>query len=125
MATQDPGKVDLSASAAADLSTHQYKFLKLSGDDTVALVSGLTDNTFGILQNKPTAAGRIATVRRRGRSKVIAGATITAGAEVSSTAAGLAKVAVTTERIVGVCTKGGVLNDLIEIDFNPAGARFP
>ncbi len=69
---------DLSLVAAADLSTHQYKFVKLNSSGQVAIVAAVTDVPIGVLQNKPTS-GKIATVRVEGVSKVVAGGTITAG----------------------------------------------
>jgi hypothetical protein len=125
MAGQDQGKVDLSFKAAADLSTHQYKFMKLTADDTVGISAATTDNTVGVLQNKPDAAGKAATVRIQGKAKVVSGASITAGQEVSTNASGTAKVAVTTERVLGTCTKGGASGDLLEIVLSVAGGRIP
>jgi len=72
-------------SAGADLSAGQYKVINIGG--TLAL-SGAT--SFGILQNKPAASGRAATVGYTGIMKARAGAAIAVGAglDVTSNAAG-------------------------------------
>ena len=69
-----PGQ-DITFDAAADLSTHQFKFVigaAASGNSQLARVTVATANarTIGILQNKPNAANLGAVVRVSGTSKL-------------------------------------------------------
>jgi hypothetical protein len=68
--------------AGADLSTHQYKAVKVNGSGAVVLAAALTDGCIGILQNAPTS-GQPCEVMVDGVSKFKAGAGITAGAVLS------------------------------------------
>lgn len=67
--------LDISLIAGADLSALQYRFVKLSADNTV-VVCGADEQAIGILQNKPTS-GLMARVRVFGVSRFSNG---TAGA---------------------------------------------
>lgn len=78
--------------ASGDLSTSQYLFVNVNGSGEVA-VAAAGDPAIGVLQNKPSAQGRSATVRVLGVSKVEAGAAITVGARVASNASGKAVTA--------------------------------
>lgn len=61
--------LDTTRKAAADLSTKQFFFVKLDSSGNVALCSGATDKPYGILQDKPSAAGMGCVVARSGISK--------------------------------------------------------
>lgn len=92
MATQSVFVWDESFKAAADLSTHQYKFAKLSAVDTVNLASAATDRCLGVLQNKP-AANQAGAVRILGMSFVVSdgsGTAIAAGDYVGPNASSVA-----------------------------------
>jgi hypothetical protein len=70
-----PG-LDMTLEAAADLSTHQFKFVigaaaVAGGQQARVNVSGANGRSIGILQNKPNAAGLGAVVRTSGRSKLV------------------------------------------------------
>jgi len=70
-----PG-MDMTLEAAADLSTHQYKFVigaaaVAGGQQARVNVSGANARMIGILQNKPNVAGQGAVVRVNGRSKLV------------------------------------------------------
>lgn len=64
--------------AAADLSTHQYKLVKITGARQVNLCTATTDKPIGILLNKPKS-GEAAEVMIIGVCEVVAGETLTAG----------------------------------------------
>src|SRR5262245_53620394 len=64
--------------ASADLRTHQFKAVKVSGNNTVALCAAVTDMPVGILQNTPNT-GQAATVCAVGVTKVNSDAALTAG----------------------------------------------
>lgn len=72
--------------AAADLSSSQYCFVALTTSGTVELADAAGDKVVGVLQNAPTA-GKMATVRVSGISKVKCGAAISnAGVRVTNEA---------------------------------------
>jgi hypothetical protein len=52
MSTQNPQLLS-GLKAGADLRTHQYKFVKINGDNQVILCAAATDVPLGILQNDP------------------------------------------------------------------------
>lgn len=106
--------------AAADLSASQFCVVKMSAAKTVALGTAATDVVIGVLQNKPAAAGRAATVRHFGFSKAKAGAVITAGDELSIDSSGRVILAApatkTTHYLIGrAVTAAAAANDIIEI----------
>jgi len=82
-----------SMTAAADLSSYQYSFVKLTDDRTVNLC-GSGEAPYGILQNAPES-GEQANVATLGISNLKANAAITVGAKVGSGAAGGLGAAVT------------------------------
>lgn len=106
---------DETLTAGADLSTHQYKFVKLSAARTAVICAAATDKPIGVLQNKPTS-GTAATVRVFGETKVIAGGTIAAGDSIGTDANGLADTKVhgtdTTQYAVGEALTAAVVNDI-------------
>lgn len=82
--------VKVSRVAGEDLSSAQYKFVKLdNGDGTVKLVSAATDRPFGVLQNSP-ASGQIAEITVVGGTKVEAGGSASVGQPVFSASTALA-----------------------------------
>lgn len=87
--------------AAADLSTKQYFFVFIDTNGNVALSVTAGRRCLGVLQNKPSAAGRACTVGTDGVSKVVAGAAIAIGDLVASDGAGKARTAVTGDHVQG------------------------
>ena len=71
-------------------SGKQYRFVKVTGVQTVGLCTANTDASIGVVQSKPQVAGQAATVAIRGVSFVISGAAVTAGNEVTADAQGRA-----------------------------------
>lgn len=90
---------DFSLEAAADLSTHQYKFVVVDATGKAAL-AGDNGNAVGILQNKPTA-GQSAAIKRDGPSKFVGAAAIAAGQKIGSNATGQGKTAVVGSHVIG------------------------
>ncbi|UCC71365.1 MAG: DUF2190 family protein [Gemmatimonadota bacterium] len=123
MATDMQLVSDVTFEAAADLSTKQFYFVKLSAANTVDVCSGATDVPCGILQNKPSAAGRPAVVRMFGISKAVADAGLSVGALIGTAADGQADAKVagtdTTQYVVGValtaCSNAG---EIVEVSLN-------
>lgn len=98
MAYENPGK-QITLPAAADLSALRYTgvVIDAAGRAAAPAAGGAID---GILQNKPSAVDRGATVMINGLSKAVAGAAVAAGADLAVTAAGKFITAVTTNRRV-------------------------
>jgi hypothetical protein len=61
MPRSNEDNIRMTFKAAADLSDYQYCFVKFSAADTVN-ICGASEDMIGILQNKPDAAGKAASV---------------------------------------------------------------
>lgn len=70
----------------------QYRFVKLTGKNTVGLATGATDEVVGVLQNKPQRPGQAATVGYEGVTNITAGGTIAVGDKLVPDATGRAVV---------------------------------
>lgn len=118
MAFEDPGKV-ITIEAGGNLSSDQYTLMVLASDGQVDQSSNTSANTpIGVLQNKPAAAGRAATIMVSGITKVVAGETVAIGALVcqSSVAAGRVDAAVSgTDVIIGMAITGGDVGETISV----------
>ena len=103
--------------AAADLSTAQYKFVKLTAAEQVNIATSLGEAVVGVLQNKPAGAGHAAEIAVDGSvSKVLAGAPVTAGAYVTTDATARAVAAGAGENRVGLALNGaGAAGQLISV----------
>jgi len=100
MAIENVGATVPGAEAAADLSAKQHYLMKMTS--TGVNVCGDGELPLGVLQNKPSALGRAATVWGVGSvSKVVASAAIAKGAKVASTATGTAVTAASGDYIAG------------------------
>lgn len=104
MAYEIPG-FTMTFEASGDLSSKQFYFVKLDTNGQIAACAAVTDNPIGILQDKPAAIGRAATVMVWGVSKVSADAALALGDYVGPSVDGQAAVYVhgtdTTKYIVG------------------------
>lgn len=116
------GVLDITFEADADLSSHQFKFMKWSGDNQVAVCAAATDVPIGVLQNAPDAAGKAAVVRLLGVSKVNSDAALSIGDLIGTSADGQADAKTpgtdTTNYVVGRVIKastaaGGYASALI------------
>lgn len=121
MATDNTGYPYLTFLADANLAAHAGKIMqKTTVADEVALATAQTQVLIGVLQNKPGAAGRAATVQVAGVAKVEAGAGITVGDVLTADGAGLAitfvPTAATVEWVIGIALTGaGGANEIIEV----------
>lgn len=93
-----------SFTAAADLSAHQYKIVKLTAAGTVNLANADNQYSPGVLVNKPQSGEAAAVARTPGSEvRVIAGAAVgSAGIFLASDANGLAIAATSGEMVIGV-----------------------
>lgn len=113
MATQQ-SLTCITLEAGSDLSSAQYKMVKLSAGKAV-LCAALTDAPIGVLQNKP-GSGEAATVAVSGASKMLAGATIASGDAVGTDASGTADpkaVTDTTEYVIGTALTGAASGEIL------------
>ena len=91
MTTQNSSYPDMPFEASGDLSGKQYYIVaKNAMARQVFVANSVDDYIIGVLQNKPAASGRAATVRVGGTAKVKAGAAIAAGDRVGADANGKA-----------------------------------
>jgi hypothetical protein len=108
--------------AGSDLSSDQWKFVKVASDGQCDLNTTAGGRCNGVLLNDPAAAGRDAEVAIDGRVKVKAGGTVASGATVSSNATGLAVTSVTSgHHVLGLCLVGGASGELIEVQLGYQG----
>lgn len=115
--------VNISATAAADQSANQYRFMALANQAGRTQCQRATslDRIIGVLQNNPVA-GDTATIAVGGVSKVVAGGTITAGQSVMTDSAGRAiAYSGTTEHKAGVAQESAVVNQIVAVLLFPLG----
>jgi hypothetical protein len=119
MAVQE-AVISITLPAAADLRTHQYKFVEVDADGKVALVAD-DGHADGVLLNAPNT-NEAAIVGIFGVLKVKCGAAVTRGGNVSSGASGAAKNVDTNAAILGTALETGANGRVISILFHPRGA---
>ena len=104
--------------AGQDLSSKQFYFVTMASDGQVDPTGDGAQAT-GVLQNKPDAAGKAATVAVGGRSKVSAGAAVSVGANVASDANGQAVTATTGEVILGIArSASSAADEIISVELS-------
>jgi hypothetical protein len=117
MATENALKC-ITLEAGGNHSSNQYKFVSLADDGQFDLTGdGLQAD--GVLQDKPAAAGRAGQVAIAGQTKILLGATVARGADIASTAVGLAITAVQNDVILGTCVEGGDSGEIGSMIFHP------
>ena len=98
--------------AGADLSAAQFRFVKVNSSG-YAVLAGAGEKAAGVLANDPLD-GQAGTVDVGGVSKVVAGATVAAGAEVQSDAAAAATT-LNTGKPLGIALYGGAAGEIISV----------
>lgn len=101
--------------ADADLSASQYRFVDITGVHNCGAVAASGQRSIGVLQNKPDAANKAATVAVHGVSKVECGGSVTAGDEVTTDASGKAVTAAGGNHVLGVALDTGADTELIPV----------
>lgn len=105
---------------AADYSTTgQYLFVDVNSSGQAVVIAGQGLNAVGVLQDNPGAAGRVGRIAIGGFVKCKAGATIAAGARITTGADGRAETAATGDFVLGTCIAGGADGEIITILFQP------
>lgn len=84
----DFGGQDITVTSGADLSDEQFYAVTLETSGKIALADSAGEKCLGILQNKPSADGKIGRVRINGVSKVVVSTSVEEGAELSATTSG-------------------------------------
>lgn len=87
MATDNPGP-DLSFAASGDLSASQFCAVHLDANSQLVLSDSEADAAFGILQDKPAAAGRAGRVRTAGVTKAWVSGTVASMDRLAPTGSG-------------------------------------
>ncbi|CAB4180606.1 hypothetical protein UFOVP1040_86 [uncultured Caudovirales phage] len=136
MSTQIPF-LTITLPAAADLSTKQFYGMKVDSAGRAA-VAAAGELCVGVLQNKPDAIDKEATISVLGASKMVAAGSITAGAQVAVDAngkattatkaavntsdGGVAADAVIASNVIGIALTGASANDVFPVLLLHAGA---
>lgn len=124
MATEQLVIPPISLPAGGDLSSDQYKFVRVntSGKVVVSAAAAVGICTIGILQNAPAASDRAAAVAIGGVSKVVYHGTITAGDEIVCSSTGKATgVTSNDQSTLGVALVSGVAENIGSMLFQPRG----
>lgn len=122
--------LDMTFTAAADLSASQYCLIYVDSAGKAALPTAAGQQCIGVLQNKPTS-GLAATVRVYGVSKVVAGGVIAPGDRIATLiTTGKAKTAVKLVQATGAAsyavgialnTANTAANDVFTAFIGPVG----
>lgn len=91
--------------------------VKYDTNGNVVPVAAITDIPAGVLYDT-AAVNRVVPLAVDGIVKVVAGATIAAGAVVATKADGTVQPAVTTQYILGTARWGGVAGDVISVNID-------
>lgn len=128
MAYEIPGMC-ITLPQGGDLTSNQYKFVKLNSSGQVVAIGGATDKPIGIQQDTPvsSATGESVTVMLYGVSKVQGDADLARGNQIGSSADGQAAAYVpgtdTTKYVVGdVLEDNSAAGGLATVAFNCLGA---
>ena len=124
MAEFGPQEIIPGLSAAADLSAYQYRVVRLSAAKAVNVASNNLGTSAvglaaGILQNKPSAAGRAASVAVSGLSKAVAGATVTVNALVTHDGSGYVIDAVSGSTVIGRALEAAAAQETFSVMLQP------
>lgn len=95
-----------SFTAAADLRTNQFQFVKLNASGQVVLCGTLGEGCIGVLNNKPNLSEQCEIISI-GVTKLKVSAAIVPGAAITTTAAGLGVTAATGQTIAGRALNSG------------------
>ena len=110
---------DRTFKAGADLTSSQFRFVKMSAQNTVVVATAGTDKIIGVLMNAPALndVARVTLLNAQGTTQVVASAAIAVGAYVTATTGGKAVTTTTAGNVVaGIAVDAAAADgDLIEI----------
>ena len=122
MATEQQLIPDQAFEASGDLSSDQFHAVFIDGDGRITTVSSTTQHIDGILQDKPSAAGRAGAIRKIGKSKVMLGGTVNEGdtlaADTSGHAVAIDLAAITDRWLIGTSLTNGISGEIGTADLN-------
>ena len=123
--SQQIGILDITRKAERDLSTEQYRFVKMGGAaGRIDICVDAGNLVLGVLQNKPNAANKLCTIRVMGTTKIVCSGTVTEMARVGTSSDGRCAVATGDGALVaGISLEAGAEGDIIEILLTPAAQR--
>jgi hypothetical protein len=84
----DFGGQDITTVSSADLTGKRFYAVTMETSGKIALANSAGERCIGVLQNAPSADGKLGRVRIDGVSKVLVAAAIEEGVELSATTAG-------------------------------------
>jgi hypothetical protein len=104
--------------ADRDLSSYQYRLVKIGTDEKHIDYCGANGRSIGVLLNKPDAAEEDAEIALIGGGGLLAiNETVTAGKYLTSTSTGLGEVVdAAGEHISAIAMDDGVQNDVIAVE---------
>lgn len=124
MAGEFGERMSITLVAGSDLSAHQYNIVHIDGDracDITSLGQTLALGPVGVLENKPAASGRSASVTISGYARVRAGAAVAAGRNFTANASGRAVVPTSGQLVIGRALEAAAADgDLIGAIIFPA-----
>lgn len=119
----------LTFAAAVDLSGAQYHIMRISDNNESVNIASLDTHSsmVGVLQNKPAAVGRHATVAYEGKGKVVAGAAVNSLGFMTCNGSGRAVLATSGDMCCGrfletAAGDGSVASALYMAPFRLSGA---
>ena len=124
LSQREAGPYVLAGTAAADFSAGAGKAVKFDGSGNIILASSAGESVLGVLQAN-AANGAACRVVQGGYATGLYGGTITRGAKLTTTAAGLLLTAATGNHIVGIALESGVNGESKSILVTLGGAPLP
>lgn len=109
--------------ATVDLSSYQHKAVIAGSADDLCGPAGAAANAIGVLENKPAAAGRAASVTVFGVTKGRSGGTIVAGADIAVDATATFVTAASGDYILGSAKTGVASGYLFSLRVTHAGYK--
>lgn len=107
--------------ASGDLSANQFFFVSIDSNGEAVVVTAAGARAY-VLQNDPKAQGEAANVGFSGRTRITAGASFTAGDNISSNASGKAVTSATGNAILGTALEdAGADGDVCAMLLDHAG----
>lgn len=101
--------------AGADLSSHQYKFVKFNTDETEVVLCGDGEAAIGVVMNAPASGGDAEVARPGGGALLKIGASITAGDLVASGANGTGDAGTSGDPAIARADTDGASGDVIPV----------
>lgn len=129
----ETGQYTITRKAAADLRTHQYKWVKTDANGDVVLTAAVGEGALGILQNKPNT-GEAAVICIGGPSQAHAGAAVASNAiGIKTDATGRSIAATRLVQATGAggralampITDAGAAGEIFTVHVIPLGAVIP